>query len=137
MDIYADLAANSSAVRPVGDSTNIDANTFNLYEQDWLRGQVEFIDADKQSPELAGNHNSLLITGTSNWTVYEGVSYTGPNMCLITSIGNIEYIEDLTKIGIQPGSLRSVRKGCEANPPVLVNIQTYELNALNNTGFLK
>ncbi|CAL8129422.1 unnamed protein product [Orchesella dallaii] len=118
------VAADVSSVRYVGSPTGISIQTFTLYQRTYYAGNEEYITTEKATLNLANGHGSIILTGGGNWTVFEGTSYTGPSACLASPGTGVVRIEDITTVGLQHNSLRSVRKGCETNPKTVVHLQS-------------
>ncbi|ODM95434.1 Gamma-crystallin-1, partial [Orchesella cincta] len=115
------LAGLVSSVRYSG-YYDLTVETFNLYEYYYYMGAEEFTTDDIPSLSLAGRHASIIISGIGNWTVFEESNYNGPSLCLVP-VTSITLIGDISEMmGIRHGSLRSVRKGCDANPDVVVHL---------------
>ncbi|ODM86602.1 hypothetical protein Ocin01_20080 [Orchesella cincta] len=90
--------------------------------------------ADKPTLNFAGKHKSIIITGPSQWTVYEGSNYSGANKCLHSSSGKATIIPDIADIGIRHHSLRSVRKGCWSKAEDIIVLPEAPMSG--NSGFL-
>ncbi|CAL8128163.1 unnamed protein product [Orchesella dallaii] len=111
-----------TSVRYGGHVTGLVESTFTLFEYTWFKGVAEEkFTASKPSLSLSSRHQSIIITGTSSWTVYEGLNYTGASKCLSVS-GNTNIITDISSIQIRHSSLRSVRKGCTADADVIIHL---------------
>ncbi len=92
-------------------------DSLTLYQFDYFQGQEEYTLTEIPNLNLIGNHQSIIITGNSDWTVYDRPQYQGNTVCLkVPEPGNStpSFISDLQNVdpSIPHGSIRSVRKGC-------------------------
>jgi len=104
-----------SSVRFVGSANDYRSDTITIFEGDYFQGAEEYSFIDMPNLALAGNHKSIIITGTAAWTVYDSVNYGGNSICLYPPTSNDYrpyFISDVISVSIPHGTIRSVRKGC-------------------------
>lgn len=110
------LAGRVSSIRYAGAPKDYRTDSLTLYQHDYFQGQEEYITSEVPNLTLVGNHQSIIITGNSPWTVFDRPNYQGNSICL--KVPDTDYtpsfISDLQNVdpSIPHGSIRSVRKGC-------------------------
>jgi len=103
-----------SSVRFAGSADDYRQDSFTLFQEDWFQGQEEYLTVDTPALRLAGNHKSIVVTGTSAFTIFDQVNYAGNSICLYPPGNYRPYLIEnvLAEIGVPHGSIMSVRKGC-------------------------
>ncbi|ODM89887.1 Gamma-crystallin N [Orchesella cincta] len=108
-------AASISSARSVASVEGLSQDSLTLYEDVCFIGEeLRITNSLSALTSLVGQHESLIITGTSSWTLCEGENYTRPKICLQAIANTPLIISNLRNLGIHPGSIRSIRKGCTA-----------------------
>ncbi|XP_018017211.1 uncharacterized protein LOC108673845 [Hyalella azteca] len=112
-----------SSLRYAGSPSGINNDYYNLYKGTTLRGE-EFRGATDAADlgifDLT--ISSLVVTGQSAWTFYEGLNFSGSAVCVyadqhISNNGtDLDFIHvlALSEIGLPNNSIRSVKRGCHA-----------------------
>ncbi|CAG7833884.1 unnamed protein product [Allacma fusca] len=116
----------TSSIRFVGSPKSITAETLTLYAKTYFQGQSEYFTGDYSSPSLSETVSSLIITGSSPWTVFDRKGYSGTSWCIVPSGSNETtpaFVVDIRSQGIPHGTIRSFKKGCLNSTAVEVNIQ--------------
>jgi hypothetical protein len=116
----------ASSVRYAGSPDGLNAEFVNLYEGDGYTGD-EF--QTGESAISVGNIDqkvsSLIISGTSEWTFFTGLDFTGASLCvspqqhLVHEDGTVlDYtlVAQMADIGLPDNSIRSLLKGCVGGP---------------------
>jgi len=111
------LAGRVSSIRYAGNSKDYRTDSLTLYQFEYFQGQEEYTLSQLPDLNLIGNHQSIIITGNSYWTLYDRPNYSGSAICLkVPDPGSSipSFISDLQSANpaIPHGSIRSVRKGC-------------------------
>jgi hypothetical protein len=106
-----------SSARFAGSPQDYRTPTFTIYEQDYYQGEEEYTYTDISNLNLNGRHKSIIITGTSSWTIYDQPNFAGNSLCLSPEPSNTFaplLIPDLDRFNtpVPHGSIQSVRKGC-------------------------
>ncbi|CAL4117393.1 unnamed protein product, partial [Meganyctiphanes norvegica] len=118
---YTDMI---SSVRFAGDPTNWQADTLTVYEGQYFTGNEFYCTSDCGSlGNLDLDASSLIVTGTSPWTVYDGTNYSGQAICVYPNEtdngqnGNsfsFGMWPETSTLGAPDNTIRSARKGCWA-----------------------
>jgi len=103
-----------SSVRFAGSAEDYRQDSFTLFQEDWFQGQEEYLTVDTPAIGMAENHKSIVITGSSAFTIFDQVNYAGNSICLYPPGNYRPYLIEnvLDEIDVPYGSIRSVRKGC-------------------------
>jgi len=105
-----------SSVRFAGSAQDYRSDTITLYEGTYFQGEEEYTFTDLPSLDrLGGNHASLILTGSTPWTVYDNTNYQGNSVCLYppqSSDYTPYFLSDTTSVSIPYGTIKSLRKGC-------------------------
>nr|XP_053631619.1 uncharacterized protein LOC128687988 isoform X2 [Cherax quadricarinatus] len=112
-----------SSLRYGGSTSCLNCDTWTVYLDLYFSGSEYYGTTDTASlGSLQKEVSSILLTGISPWTFYNGPSYTGSSVCLYPStdqdtdgagsVLNIGLYPDVTSVGIYDNSIQSVRKGC-------------------------
>jgi len=109
----------ASSIRYAGSSSSLDQSSFTLFDGQGFMG-AEFFSSSSVSDlrQLAAKGESLIITGTSQWTFYTGENYSGQSVC--AGYKTTDTAQGVTMhIGLYPklntaytNTIRSVRQGC-------------------------
>ncbi|ODM96300.1 Gamma-crystallin-4 [Orchesella cincta] len=119
-----------SSLRFAGAPKDFSEDTFTLYKYDYFQGEEEYTLTALPNLNLVNDHASIIISGRNNWTVFDQPNYSGNRICLAVPEQDIDrpapaFISDLTSFDIPHGSIKSVRKGCIANPSSVVNLSSF------------
>lgn len=131
------IAGSISSVRYAGGPKDYREDSFTLYVEDYFQGDEEYTRTNLPNLNLAGNHKSIIITGNSDWTVYDQPSYKGNTVCLqVPEPGNStpSFVYDTEKLEqfIPHGSIRSVTKGCSSHVQHNFTLTSFaRMNAMN------
>lgn len=112
---FATVGGYVSSARFAGSPNDYRSDSFTLYQYDYFQGEEEYTYADLPTLQLSGNHQSIIITGASAWTIFDQPNYQGNSICLFPEPSS-DYkpyiISDTSSISVPHGSIKSVRKGC-------------------------
>jgi len=126
------IANHVSSVRFSGAPRDYDTASLTLYEGDYFQGAEEYALRSLPNLNLADNHKSIIITGSSDWEVFDLPNYRGNSLCLrVPEPGSPSFINDLETLDpiIPHGSIRSVSKGC-----LSAATQNYTLSSFARAG---
>merc|ERR1719369_1160234 len=101
----------------------MDLDTWTLYEGTIFTGSEYYGEGDSQDlGPLSYQASSLIVTGKSAWTFYEGRDYSGYRVCVEPNtdhdvganggVLNYGIFTSVTDVGMTDNSIGSVRKGC-------------------------
>jgi len=127
-----------SSVRALAGADTLLDDSFRLYSYPCFMGEEMSATNDLPTISRAYNSASLIITGNSGWTIYQGDDYTGINVCLHAIPGvdnNPRSQTNIVNVGFPWGSIRSVRKGC--NPIADQTVQVDPLSLYDNSTTLE
>ncbi|XP_042885675.1 uncharacterized protein LOC122261911 [Penaeus japonicus] len=110
-----------SSIKYVGSPNNLNADTLTLYQGTYFTG-MEFY-AFEDVPNLQSFTNlasSVMVTGSSPWTLYSGEGYTGESVCLYPDTNSITVNDQKITLGAHgqlsqygfDNNVRSFAKGC-------------------------
>ncbi|XP_064084817.1 uncharacterized protein LOC135200265 [Macrobrachium nipponense] len=112
----------ASSIRYAGDRHNPNGNTWTLFDGEYFSGQEFFGVTDAYSLQyLDLKASSLVITGSSPWTIYSGQGYSGDSLCVYPTdhdTGSVgDYLDfgiypTMSAVGIPDNTIRSLRQGC-------------------------
>ncbi|KAG7167506.1 uncharacterized protein LOC121868356 [Homarus americanus] len=122
----ADYVDMSSSVRFAGSPFHMNEDTWTLYEGKSFTGQEYYGNEDSATlGNLAGKTFSIVLTGTSPWTVYCGENWVGISLCIYPdtdhdtgadgSVLDFGIYPDVTALHIPEYSIYSIKKGCWSN----------------------
>jgi len=109
--------AGLSSVRFAGPALDYTEDSLTLYKEVSFQGEEEyFVAEDPEIERLLGTHKSIIITGKSSWTVFDGTDFGGNSVCITPRQNNMpRVIPDMSMDAetnpIPYGAIRSVRKG--------------------------
>lgn len=111
------IAGSITSVRYAGAPKDYKTDSFTLYKYDYFQGDEEYTSTALPNIRLTGAHQSILITGNSDWTVFDRPNYQGNEICLRVpepGTSTPAFLSDLANLdpSIPHGSIRSLRKGC-------------------------
>jgi len=114
---FKSLGGYVSSVRAVGALEDYRQDSLTLYVDPYFQNEEEFSVGDLPHLRLNGRISSLIITGSSHWTIYDKPSFGGRGICLqITPTPEYapSFVQDTTELDpiVPHGSIASVRKGC-------------------------
>ena len=78
----------ASSIRYVGVPDNAGTSTINLYNNEFFIGGEEYAYQDTYQLNYDNQAKSIIITGCTAWTVYDGRNYSGKCKCLWPSDTN-------------------------------------------------
>merc|ERR1712002_96820 len=121
-DMSSSFDNKASSIRYAGSSTALDQSSFTLFDGQGFMG-AEFFGSSSVSDlrQLAAKGESLIVTGTSQWTFYTGENYSGQSVCAgykttDSSGGQTMHIGLYPKLNsVYTNTIRSVRQGCHSN----------------------
>ncbi|KAK3856104.1 hypothetical protein Pcinc_037527 [Petrolisthes cinctipes] len=117
---YVDM---SSSLRFAGSPTCLNCDTFTVYDGVDFNGAEYYGVTDSYDlGALDAKVSSIVITGYTAWTFYEGLSFTGFSVCLYPDTFHTEgpggltldlgMYPDVTQVQLYDNAVRSVRQGC-------------------------
>jgi len=109
------LGGKLTSVRFAGDKSDYRLNTLTIYKEEFFQDQEEFTNGDLANVNLK-QHKSLIVTGTSSWTLYDQPWYGGNAICVYpepsaTFKPLLAYNID-NQLKVPFNSIRSIRLGC-------------------------
>lgn len=116
------ISGTISSARYAGAPGDYRIDSLTIYEYENFQGREEYTFKHSANLELlAGSHKSIIITGNSNWTVFDEPNFQGNSVCLQVPEQNnfapliIRDIQKSSKLNgyVKYGSIQSVRIGCE------------------------
>ena len=114
---FFDIAGYTSSVKFVGTETDYRLDTITFYQYTYFQANEEYVEHDLPNLSLSGRIASLIITGSSAWTIYDQPNYLGNAICLQPQYSPYyepAFVPDTIQLDptVPHGSIRSVRKGC-------------------------
>lgn len=116
------MAGVISSVRYAGPPNDYRTDSLTIYQHDYFQGKEEFFSKDMGNlMQFYGNNQSVIVTGKSDWTVFDQPNYQGNGICLQVpdpysfkfTPSFIENFQKSTADSINYGSIQSVLKGCQ------------------------
>ncbi|XP_037798371.1 uncharacterized protein LOC119593494 [Penaeus monodon] len=112
-----------SSLKFVGSPDYMNVDTWTVFEGPIFTGSEYYGEADAANlGSLTDQGSSIILTGTSPWTFYDGNSWTGSSLCLYPNtdqdtgsqgqVLNYGIYPDVKDLGITDNTIGSVRKGC-------------------------
>jgi len=104
-----------SSLRFVGSGGDYRKDSITLFSGTYFQEKEEFFVESAKHVLLVGSVKSLIITGTSGWTVYSQEDYTGDAFCIIPKASTNfapEFVPDVKSFSIPHGAIKSLKKGC-------------------------
>merc|ERR1711872_205962 len=105
----------ASSLRFTGAKDDWRANTLNFYLNDYFIGGEEYTYGDIAQVNYNDQAKSIVVTGCSGWTLYEGANYSGLCKCVwpvSTSQCTPGFYKTSTDLGNMAGRISSARHGC-------------------------
>lgn len=114
---FYDISGYISSVKYVGTDNDYRQDTITFYEYTYFQATEEYLQYDMPNLSLRGRIASLIITGSSSWTIYDKSNYGGNAICLQPEYSPNyapAFVPDTLKIDptVPHGSIQSVRRGC-------------------------
>ena len=112
----------ASSLRYTGAPDAWNADTLNLYNNEFFIGGEEYFYGDVPQLNYDNQAKSLIVTGCSGWTVYDGQNYQGNCKCVWPSDTNACYpgfYSTEQTLGSLSRSISSARRGCFCSKSVL------------------
>ncbi|MDK2413019.1 hypothetical protein QHH03_28435, partial [Aphanizomenon sp. 202] len=123
VDFPLEYSKMCSSLKFVGSADYMNVDTWTVYEGPIFTGSEYYGEADAANlGSLTDQGSSIILTGTSPWTFYDGNNWTGSSLCLypntdqdvgsqgqVLNFGIYPKVQDL---GITDNTIGSVRKGC-------------------------
>ncbi|XP_045624276.1 uncharacterized protein [Procambarus clarkii] len=121
-DVPSQYANMASSLRYAGSPFQLNEDSWTMYTGQGFTEDTLYGASDMPSlGRLSADVSSIILTGTSAWTFYQGESYTGGGVCLRPDTHHHNTLFKSFDVGIFPtsaefnlqdNSIRSVRKGC-------------------------
>lgn len=124
-NLNAELSDQVSSVRYAGSPFNYLDDGLNIYQSDWFQGAEVF--ATNDQPIVTALAGSLVVTGTSYWTLYETANYNGYHVCVTPAdvqSASPGFYPSASDFGFANRLVRSVRKGCYVDRKSVARPQT-------------
>jgi len=105
----------ASSLRYTGAPDDWHADTLNLYLNDYFIGGEEYAYGDIAQVNYNDQAKSIVVTGCSGWTLYEGANYSGLCKCVwpaSTSQCTPGFYKTSKDLGNMAGRISSARHGC-------------------------
>ena len=105
----------ASSLRYTGAPDAWTADTLNLYLNEFFQGGEEYTYADIPQMNYNDQARSIIVTGRSAWTLYEGSNYNGNCKCVWPSDTNNGYpgfYSTENSLGFLSRTISSARRGC-------------------------
>jgi hypothetical protein len=122
---FNNLRARVTSLRFSGSPNDYRSNTLTLYKGTYFQDQEEYYIANQANVVLQ-QHASLVITGSSAWTLYDQPSYRGNAICVYPPDNRYTpaLVFDLTSIDVPHNKIRSVAIGCYGKKIVRPSVAT-------------
>jgi len=123
------LAGYVSSIKFVGKTEDYRQDTITFYETTYFQANEEYVEHDIPNLSLMGRISSLIVTGSSPWTIYDKTNFRGNAICLQPE--SSPYYEPAfvpDTINLEPtvphGTIASVRKGCYTTKIAKIAVST-------------
>jgi len=146
-NLNAELSDQVSSVRYAGSPFNYLDDGLNIYQSDWFQvsrlqrverstqgsasrtwsAQGAEVFATNDQPIVTALAGSLVVTGTSYWTLYETANYNGYHVCVTPAdvqSASPGFYPSASDFGFANRLVRSVRKGCYVDRKSVARPQT-------------
>jgi len=117
---FIDIGGFLTSIKYSGHNSDYRVDTITFYEFTYFQAAEELTHSDLPNLALVGRISSLIVTGSSAWTIYNKPNYQGSAVCL--EIAPSPYYEPAfvpDTIFLDPsvphGFVASVRKGCHTS----------------------
>ena len=120
MPVQFDNQASSLRFTGAPDDWNYD--TLNIYFNNYFTGDEEFTYEDNPQLNYNDRAKSLIVTGCTPWTLYDGDHFTGESMCVFPNSASEctpGFYPMERALGSLAGRVSSAKKGCHARLKVL------------------
>ena len=105
----------ASSLRYTGHPQDMFMDSINLYFNEYFMGDEEFAYNDSPVLNYDNRARSIIITGSSWWTIYEYSNYGGYKACLAPgSSGNPAFYGTASNLQQLSSDISSIAKGCFA-----------------------
>jgi len=131
-ELYPEMDNKVRSVRFAGDTWTLNRPVVNLYEDVNFAG-LEYLSHVNMSDVKAtfSDTKSVIVTGTSSWTIYEEAGYTGSCVCMTpshhVSSGDVS-LDYVTAKSLRISGVGSIREGCDTRA-------SSHLSAASSSGF--